>query len=376
VDAGAALLVPVPQPLGGVLVLGAGLVAYQPPPSATAASSSSSSAGSSGPSSSDRARSSSSSSSAPAMVTAALDFETEITACCAIDEDEEGSSSVAGSRWLLGDSLGRLLVLTLHTAATPDSNAAGASDSDGDEELPPSSSSWSSSSLRVTRLGVSAVGGETSVAEALCFLKHTKGTCFVGSLFGDSQLVQLPSSPSMSLDTSSSSSPSLSSSNNSNTTLPSLEIVEEFTNLGPIVDFVATDVDGTSLNNSTSTSGTSSGSGGSGGQAQVVTCSGAGKDGSLRVVRSGVGFDERAAVGMAGVKGLWALRDRTPVAPGSGSGRGDGGGRGRGDGNDSMFDRYLVTSFIGDTRVLGLSDEDELEEVRCNDSCSTFNFVF
>lgn len=332
---------PVPLPLGGVLVLGAGLVAYQPPPSSkisAAASSSSSGAGAGGSSSSDRARSSSSA----AMVTAALDFETEITACCAIDEhDEHSATTVAGSRWLLGDSLGRLLVLTLHTAATAAADSSAAADSDAEEE--------ESSLLRVTRLGVSVVGGETSVAEALCFLKHTKGMCFVGSLFGDSQLVRLPSSPqpqsSLSLEaSSSSSSSSLSGSNN--TSLPSLEIVEEFTNLGPIVDFVATDVDGSSLN--------STSSGGGGGQAQVVTCSGAGKDGSLRVVRSGVGFDERAAVGMAGVKGLWALRDRNHTVP-----DGEEGGE-----EDGLFDRYLVTSFIGDTRVLGLSDEDELEEVR------------
>lgn len=83
----------------------------------------------------------------------------------------------------------------------------------------------------------------------------------------------------------------------------------------------------------------------------MVTCSGAGKDGSVRVVRSGVGLDERAAVAMAGVKGLWALQGPAAAFGGGGGGK------------EAAFDRFLVTAFIGETRVLGLSDDDELEEV-------------
>lgn len=78
-----------------------------------------------------------------------------------------------------------------------------------------------------------------------------------------------------------------------------------------------------------------------GSQAQVITCSGVGKDGSLRVVRSGVGYEELAALEMSGVNGLWSL-----AAPTS----------------DKFHDKYLVQSFIGETRVLGIMDE-ELEEV-------------
>ena len=40
---------------------------------------------------------------------------------------------------------------------------------------------------------------------------------------------------------------------------------------------------------------------------QVVTCSGAYADGSLRVVRNGVGLNEHARVEMPGVKEMWAL---------------------------------------------------------------------
>jgi DNA damage-binding protein 1 len=38
------------------------------------------------------------------------------------------------------------------------------------------------------------------------------------------------------------------------------------------------------------------------GQGQVVTCSGAFKDGSLRVVRNGIGINEHAAVELSGIK--------------------------------------------------------------------------
>ena len=72
-------------------------------------------------------------------------------------------------------------------------------------------------------------------------------------------------------------------------------------NLGPICDFAVVDLERQ-------------------GQCQVVTCSGAGKDGSLRVVRNGVGLREQASIEMDGVKGLWTLRPHT----------------------GSAFDKYLV----------------------------------
>lgn len=60
-------------------------------------------------------------------------------------------------------------------------------------------------------------------------------------------------------------------------------MLESYTNLGPIVDFVVVDMDRQ-------------------GQGQVVTCSGAFKDGSLRVVRNGIGINEHAAVELSGIK--------------------------------------------------------------------------
>lgn len=55
-----------------------------------------------------------------------------------------------------------------------------------------------------------------------------------------------------------------------------VEIVDTFLNLGPIVDFCIVDLEQQ-------------------GQGQVVTCSGALKDGSLRIVRNGIGINEQVS---------------------------------------------------------------------------------
>ena len=56
-----------------------------------------------------------------------------------------------------------------------------------------------------------------------------------------------------------------------------VEVLERYVNLGPIVDFCVVDLERQ-------------------GQGQVVTCSGAYKDGSLRVVRNGIGINEQVCV--------------------------------------------------------------------------------
>jgi DNA damage-binding protein 1 len=56
-----------------------------------------------------------------------------------------------------------------------------------------------------------------------------------------------------------------------------VEVLERYANLGPIVDFCVVDLDRQ-------------------GQGQVVTCSGAFKDGSIRVVRNGIGINEQVLV--------------------------------------------------------------------------------
>ncbi len=61
---------------------------------------------------------------------------------------------------------------------------------------------------------------------------------------------------------------------------------------------------------------------------QVVTCSGVFHDGSLRIVRSGIGINEQATVELQGIRGVWSLRK----------------------GWLDAYDTYLVLSFVGETR--------------------------
>jgi len=135
--------------------------------------------------------------------------------------------------------------------------------------------------LHLERLGV------TSSASAICYLDN--GVVFLGSCLGDSQLLSLSTTR-----------------NDAGTYFSELG---RWDNIGPIVDFVVLDPERQ-------------------GQGQVVTCSGARQDGSLRVVRSGVAFAEQARLELPGVKGMWSLRPSSPL---------------------------LVLSFVSETRILATS---------------------
>ncbi|MBN3315373.1 DDB1 protein, partial [Atractosteus spatula] len=178
-----------------------------------------------------------------------------------------------GSRYLLGDMEGRLFMLLLEREELMDGTVA-------------------LKDLRVELLG------ETSIAECLTYLDN--GVVFVGSRLGDSQLVKL------NVD--------------SNDQGSYVAVMETFTNLGPIVDMCVVDLERQ-------------------GQGQLVTCSGAFKEGSLRIIRNGIGIHEHASIDLPGIKGLWPLRSE--------AGR--------------ETDDMLVLSFVGQTRVLMLSGE-EVEE--------------
>uniref|UniRef100_A0A6B2KWM0 DNA damage-binding protein 1 n=1 Tax=Arcella intermedia TaxID=1963864 RepID=A0A6B2KWM0_9EUKA len=141
--------------------------------------------------------------------------------------------------------------------------------------------------------------GETSIPSTLSYLEN--GFTFVGSTSGDSQLIKLEAEKDPE-------------------TGQLIQIIENFTNLGPIVDFCVVDMDMQ-------------------GQGQIVTCSGKYKDGSLRVVRNGVGINEIAQIPLPGIKGTWSL---SPP-------------------KDSKFEKYLAVSFVGETRILAMAGE-ELEE--------------
>ncbi|KAM8940290.1 DNA damage-binding protein 1 [Pelodytes ibericus] len=180
---------------------------------------------------------------------------------------------VNGSRYLLGDIEGRLFMLLLEKEEQMDGSVT-------------------LKDLRVELLG------ETSIAECLTYLDN--GVVFVGSRLGDSQLVKLTA--------------------DSNEQGSYVVAMETFTNLGPIVDMCVVDLERQ-------------------GQGQLVTCSGAFKEGSLRIIRNGIGIHEHASIDLPGIKGLWPLRVTA----------------------NRETDDTLVLSFVGQTRVLTLSGE-EVEE--------------
>ncbi|CAM6089835.1 unnamed protein product [Calypogeia fissa] len=226
-DNGAGLLIPVPLPLGGAIIIGEQTIVYY-----------------------------------NGSVFKAIPIRPSITkAYGRVDAD--------GSRYLLSDHAGMLHLLVITH----------------DKE-------------RVLGLKVEPLG-ETSAASTLSYLDN--GVVYVGSSYGDSQLIKLNSQ--------------------ADARQSYVEVLESFVNLGPIVDLCVVDLERQ-------------------GQGQVVTCSGAFKDGSLRIIRNGIGINEQASAELQGIKGMWSLRASSQEA----------------------FDTFLVVSFISETRILAMNVDDELEE--------------
>ncbi|GMI74364.1 damaged DNA binding protein 1A [Hibiscus trionum] len=226
-DNGADLLIPVPPPLCGVLIVGEETIVY-----------------------------------CSANAFKAIPIRPSITkAYGRVDAD--------GSRYLLGDHAGLLYLLVI-----------------------------THEKEKVTGLKIELLG-ETSIASTISYLDNA--VVFIGSSYGDSQVIKLNLQPDAKGSY--------------------VEVLDRDVNLGPIVDFCVVDLERQ-------------------GQGQVVTCSGAYKDGSLRVVRNGIGINEQASVELQGIKGMWSLRSST----------------------DDPFDTFLVVSFISETRILAMNLEDELEE--------------
>ena len=234
-----------------------------------------------------------------------------------VDDTATEKSSVNGGtiRYLLGNELGALYALAL-CRDTTQSIFTGTS-------IPaPSSSSSSSRGIHsahpITSITLDYVG-HTTVASTLTFMGEN--LLYAGSCYGDSQLVQLRDSPVMT-------STSVSSTSGIDKVLPSyVEILENHTNVGPILDMsvVASERQG---------------------QDVLVTCSGSYGKGSLRVIRSGIGMDVQAQVELPGIKGMWSLLSEKSA---------------NGSGEQQPFDKYLVQSYLGETRVLSI-DGESMEE--------------
>ena len=235
VETEATMLIPVPSPLGGAIVIGQESIVYHDGSSYVAV--------------------------APAIIK-----QSTINCYCRIDSK--------GLRYLLGNMVGHLFMLFLET----------------EENL--------KSGLIVKDLKVELLG-EISIPECITYLDN--GVLFIGSRMGDSQLIRLNTV--------------------ANDSGSYVSAMETFPNLGPILDMCIVDLERQ-------------------GQGQMITCSGCHKEGSLRIIRNGIGIQEYACIDLPGIKGMWALRVGI---------------------DDSPYDNTLVLAFIGHTRILTLTGE-EVEE--------------
>ncbi|EIW81285.1 hypothetical protein CONPUDRAFT_56293 [Coniophora puteana RWD-64-598 SS2] len=191
----------------------------------------------------------------------------EVSAWCQVDD--------VGRRFLLGDKFGRLVMLCVDIS--------------------------SNSSLTLIALG------ETSPATTLTYLSNQ--VVYLGSHYGDSQLLQISPSRLSDSDT-----PTLPVPGDIHTVthIPHsspgsdydrrhrgfivngrgshLTEVDRFQNIAPIYDAALVDPDNS-------------------GQYEVVTCSGGQNTGSIRLVRSGADFQEAAAIGgIPNITNIWPVR--------------------------------------------------------------------
>ncbi|CAG9859415.1 unnamed protein product [Phyllotreta striolata] len=233
VETEASIIIPVPSPLGGAIIIGQESILYH-------------------------------NGIAPVVVAPPVIKQSTIVCYAKVDP--------GGLRYLLGDMAGHLFMLFIETETRGDFTEA-------------------VKDLKVELLG------EIATPECITYLDN--GVLFIGSRIGDSQLVKLNQKADE---------------NGSYVT-----VMESFTNLAPILDMCVVDLERQ-------------------GQGQLVTCSGAFKEGSLRIIRNGIGIQEHASIDLPGIKGMWALQ----VA-------------------GSTQDNTLVLSFVGQTRVLSLNGE-EVEE--------------
>jgi DNA damage-binding protein 1 len=152
----------------------------------------------------------------------------------------------------------------------------------------------------VTRLTLEELG-TTVAASAISYLDN--GVVFIGSALGDSQVLRLLAERDAE-------------------TGALFEVLEAQANLAPIVDFACVDLE-------------------SQGQDQVVACCGAHKDGTLRVIRNGVGVIVEADLPLPNITGVWSMRASS----------------------SATHDKYLGVSFASQTVFLAMEEDDDLSEL-------------
>ncbi|UJR27073.1 hypothetical protein I4U23_008375 [Adineta vaga] len=140
--------------------------------------------------------------------------------------------------------------------------------------------------------------GEVSISRYLTYIDNS--VVFIGSHLGDSQLIRLLPEQQQQQNGS------------------YFEVLESYTNLGPILDMCFVDLDRQNR--------------------QLVTCSGCRKDSTLRFIRTGIGIHEHAVIDLRNIKGIWPLKI------------------------NNQYDNHLVVAFFDQTRLFQLQN-DEIEEI-------------
>ncbi|MFH4976853.1 hypothetical protein AB6A40_003562 [Gnathostoma spinigerum] len=233
IEAEASMLIPIPEPIGGVVVIGLESISYHKDEDDFHA------------------------------IVPPLMHQSLINCYGMIDP--------TGERFLLGDMSGRIFMLML---------ILGNKDNDENKKVV--------KDIKMEMLG------EASIPQCLVYIDN--GVAFLGSRFGDSQLIRI--------------------SEEADKDGHFITFLDHYTNLGPIRDMAVVTVDG---------------------QQQVVTCSGAYKDGSLRIIRNGIGIEELAFVELRGIKSLFSLNV------------------------ESELDDHLVVGMMDETHILKIIGE-ELED--------------
>ncbi|KAF7492574.1 DNA damage-binding protein 1 [Sarcoptes scabiei] len=149
------------------------------------------------------------------------------------------------NRFLIGDMNGRLFILIMQSSSDEDIKMVASS----------SSTHLSPFTLKLVYLG------EISIPSCVSYLDNNH--IFVGSRFGDSQLIKLKT--------------------DCKDDGKYIELIDTYLSLAPIVDLLMVDLDKQ-------------------GQDQLITCSGFGKEGSLRIIRNGIGINELATIELSGIK--------------------------------------------------------------------------
>ena len=177
--------------------------------------------------------------------------------------------------------------------------------------------------------------GVTNISSSLLYLE--RGLVFVGSQTADSQFVQILDQPvEVNGNHGDGAGETLMLLDGKNTTY--VNVLDEYTNLGPIVDFAMMPTSHHSYGVASARTHNR--------QYMAVTASGTEKDGSIRFVRNGIGMIEHASVELGGIKGMWNVRKSF----------------------HDKDDAFLIQSYVGETRILGVVvDDEDIEDVNAVD---------